>query len=106
MNKSSRASLSSVGASTRSAIGFAIRGPIARSDLAGLSDRVCAILRGSSGVVDCDVRGVQADAVTVDALARLQLGAQRSGCRVRLRGASSDLLALVELMGLSEVLPP
>ena len=44
------------------------------------------------------------DAVTVDALARLQLAACRRGCRVVLRNASEPLLELVELMGLSNVL--
>jgi ABC-type transporter Mla MlaB component len=50
------------------------------------------------------VTGVERDGVTVDALARLQLGAQRSGCRVRLRNASSELLELVDFMGLRDVL--
>jgi ABC-type transporter Mla MlaB component len=40
----------------------------------------------------------------VDALARLQLGARRSGCTVRLANASRELLELVELMGLTDVL--
>jgi ABC-type transporter Mla MlaB component len=84
---------------------FAIRGPIAREDLPGLCDRICALLaRNGAGPAVCDVSGVQADAVTVDALARLQLAARRRGCRVVLDGASADLLALVELMGLSHVL--
>jgi hypothetical protein len=51
------------------------------------------------------VRGVEADAVTVDALARLQVGARRNGCQVRLRGASDELRALVGFMGLCDVLP-
>ena len=46
------------------------------------------------------MRGVDADAVTVDALARLQLAARRHGCQVRLRNASSELLELVAFMGL------
>jgi ABC-type transporter Mla MlaB component len=87
-------------------LGFAIRGPIARSDLPGLCARVCALLEGSSGATAvCDVDGVEPDAVTVDALARLRLAARRQGCRVRLRGASPDLLELVAFMGLSHVLP-
>ena len=86
-------------------IAFAIRGPIARADLPGLCDRVCGLLtRGRGAVVLCDVHGVEPDAVTVDALARLQLAAQRHGCRVRLRHASAELLELVAFMGLSEVL--
>jgi ABC-type transporter Mla MlaB component len=52
----------------------------------------------------CDVRGVEPDAATVDALARLQLGARRAGCQVRLRNASDELLELVSFMGLSDVL--
>jgi predicted lactoylglutathione lyase len=85
---------------------FAVRGPIARSDLPGLCDRVCALLeRGAAGIALCDVRGVEPDAVTVDALARLQLAAGRHGCQVRLRHASQELLDLVEFMGLADVLP-
>ena len=83
---------------------FAIWGPIARDDLPGLCDRVCALLRESGhGVVRCDVSGVDVDAVTVDALARLQLAAGRQGCRVRLRHASSELRELVAFMGLADV---
>jgi len=85
-------------------VAFAIRGPITRADLPGLCERVCAILSGSRETVVCDVAGVDADAVTVDALARLQLAACRCGCRVVLRNASDSLLELVELMGLSDVL--
>ena len=87
-------------------VAFAIRGPIARADLPGLCERVCALLeRSDRGVVLCDVHGVTADAVTVDALARLQLAAQRRRCQVRLCGASSELLELVAFMGLRDVLP-
>jgi ABC-type transporter Mla MlaB component len=59
----------------------------------------------SAAVALCDVNGVEPDAVTVDALARLQLAARRTGCCVRLRHASDELLELVAFMGLSEVLP-
>ena len=84
---------------------FSIWGPIARDDLPGLCDRVCALLtEAGAGEIRCDVGGVDADAVTVDALARLQLAARRHGCRVRLRNASSDLLELVAFMGLRDVL--
>ena len=67
------------------AIAFTIHGPIARADL-------------------CEVGGVEPDAVTVDALARLQLAAGRCSCQVRLRGASEELRALVAFMGLADVL--
>jgi len=87
-------------------ITFAICGPIRRSDLPGLCGRVCALL-GECGadVALCDVTGVQCDAVTVDALARLQLAARRHGCQVRLRHASDELLDLIAFMGLRDVLP-
>ena len=56
-------------------------------------------------VVICDVRAAEADAATVDALARAQLSAKRRGYRVRLRHASVELLELIAFMGLEEVLP-
>jgi hypothetical protein len=84
---------------------FRIRGPIAPGDLPGLADRVCALLRTSGATVAlCDVRGVPADAVSVDALARLQLAACRTGCRVRLVEASRELRELVAFLGLRDVL--
>jgi ABC-type transporter Mla MlaB component len=87
-------------------IAFAIRGPIARADLPGLCDRVCAVLQSSgAGVALCDVESVDPDAVTVDALARLALGARRNGCQVRLRHASDELRELLAFMGLRDVLP-
>jgi ABC-type transporter Mla MlaB component len=88
-------------------ISFAITGPITRADLPGLCARVCSLLeRNEVGVAVCDVSGVgHPDAVTVDALARLQLAAQRRGCQVRLRNASDELLGLVAFIGLRDVLP-
>jgi ABC-type transporter Mla MlaB component len=86
-------------------ITFGIRGPLARSDLPGLCDRVCALLERSGATVAlCDVSGVGADAVAVDALARLQLAAYRHGCRVRLRRCTPELRDLVAFMGLGDVL--
>lgn len=90
----------------RNVITFAITGPIAPTDLAGLCRRVCALLdRSDAAAAVCDVRGVPADAVTVDALARLQLAARRRRCQVRLRGGSAELRELVAFMGLRDVLP-
>jgi hypothetical protein len=88
-------------------LSFSIEGPITLEDLPGLCDRVCKLLGSSDAeIAICDVSGVGVDAVTVDALARLQLAARRNGCRIRLCGsASHDLLALVEFMGLTDVLP-
>jgi len=87
-------------------VAFVIRGPIVRADLPGLCERVCALLaENRAEVVRCEVDGVEPDVVTVDALARLQLAAQRTGCQVRLCGASDALLELVAFMGLEDILP-
>jgi ABC-type transporter Mla MlaB component len=94
-----------MGVSAPTTIAFAIGGPITRADLPGLCERVCALLRASrASVALCDVRGIEPDAVTVDALARLQLAARRHDCQVRLRHASDELLDLVAFMGLTDVL--
>jgi ABC-type transporter Mla MlaB component len=86
-------------------IAFAIHGPILRTDLPGLCDRVCALLEHSGPEhALCDVHTVAPDAVTVDALARLQLAARRYDCRIRLQRASEPLRELVAFMGLGDVL--
>jgi hypothetical protein len=41
---------------------------------------------------------------TVEGLARLQLGARRVGCAVRLFGAPAGLRALLDVLGLADVL--
>ena len=93
-------------ASRPSTITFAIRGPLARGDLPALYERVCALLGGAGAdLALCDVTGVVADAVTVDALARLQLAARRNRCRIQLEQATEDLRALIAFMGLEDVLP-
>jgi STAS domain-containing protein len=93
-------------ASLPQTVAFAIRGPIERTDLPGLCERVCSLLvLSAADVAVCDVHGVEPDAVTADALARLQLAAGRHGCQVRLRNASTDLLDLLLFMGLRDVLP-
>lgn len=86
---------------------FAIAPPLRRSDLPGLCARVCEWMdREAPEVAICDVRGFdRVDAVVVDALARLQLAAQRRGIRLRLVGAGRELAELIRLMGLEAVLP-
>ena len=87
------------------AVTFAIEGPITRADLDRLSCRICALLEEhDADVAYCEVRG-DLDAVTVDALCRLQLAAKRRGCKVRLKNATGPLLDLVAFMGLKDVLP-
>jgi len=51
-----------------------------------------------------DLAGFPADALTVDALARLLLAARRHGCRLRLANPSPELRELVAFMGLEGVL--
>ena len=93
-------------ATGRHTIAFAVHGPIARADLPGLCKRVCALLEQSGAdIALCDVRGIDPDAVAVDALARLQLAARRNDCQVRLRHASNELRELLAFMGLRDVLP-
>ena len=82
-----------------------IRGPLQRSDLPGLYARVCALFRANPGAtLVCDVSEVAIDAVAVDALARLHLGARRNGCTVRLMSAPRELIDLVSFMGLRDVI--
>jgi ABC-type transporter Mla MlaB component len=86
-------------------VAFAIRGPITRADVGRLCNRVRTLLREhAADAVVCDVTGVECDAVTVDALARLQLAARRQGCEIRLSGACPELVELVTFMGLRDVL--
>ena len=87
-------------------IAFSIDGPIVRTDLSRLCDRVCDLLAANGAdVALCDVRRAAPDAVTVEALARLQLAARRQGCHIRLGHPSTELLELLSFMGLREVLP-
>jgi ABC-type transporter Mla MlaB component len=82
-----------------------IRGPIERRDLPGLYRRICAQLAAThGGTLVCDVAEVAVNAVAVEALARLQLGARRHGCLVRVENAPAELDDLIELCGLEEVL--
>jgi ABC-type transporter Mla MlaB component len=79
--------------------------PLRRAELPALFERTCELLaRERCELLVCEVGGVAADAVAVDALARLALAARRNGCEVRLRSPSRELLALVELIGLAGVL--
>jgi ABC-type transporter Mla MlaB component len=82
-----------------------IRGPLERRDLPGLYARICAQLAATNGgTLVSDVAAVEVDAVAVEALARLQLGAGRHGCRVLITNAPAELDELIELFGLEEVL--
>jgi ABC-type transporter Mla MlaB component len=55
--------------------------------------------------VEVDVAGVTADLAMVDLLARMALSARRRGCGLLLRGAAPELVELIDVAGLSDVLP-
>jgi ABC-type transporter Mla MlaB component len=87
------------------AVSLRISGPLERAALPALFERTCALLEAEDAqIVRCEVAGVEADVVTIDALARVALAARRRGCGVRLCGASEELLALVALLGLADLL--
>jgi ABC-type transporter Mla MlaB component len=73
----------------------------------GLCDRVRRLLEGGvADLITCEVSALaDPDAVTIDALARLQLTARRLGRSIRLRNACRELQDLLALTGLREVLP-
>jgi ABC-type transporter Mla MlaB component len=82
-----------------------IRAPLRRSDLPGLYARICAQLaEARGGTLVCDVASIPVDAVAVEALARLKLGARRHGCRVVIANAPGALGDLAALFGLDELL--
>jgi ABC-type transporter Mla MlaB component len=80
---------------------------ITRADIPGLCRQLAALLhRSGAAVVICQVGAItDPDAVTIEALARLQLVARRLGRRIWLSGASGRLRELLALTGLCDVLP-
>jgi ABC-type transporter Mla MlaB component len=85
-----------------------VAGRVDRSDIPALCERV----RGLAAHIECgqpivcDVGDLTAvDAVVVDALAQMQLAAQRRGRSVQVRCAPPDLRSLLMLVGLDDVLP-
>ena len=84
---------------------FVLAAPLGRSDLADVGRRFGALLeRSGAPVAVCDARGLSADAVAVDALARIHVVARRHGRRVLVRHASDELGRLAALMGLAVAL--
>jgi ABC-type transporter Mla MlaB component len=81
-----------------------LAGPLGRGELELALARAGLALANGCEELCCCVEHLDANAATVETLARLALLARRGGCRVSLRGASAQLLALLELVGLSEAL--
>jgi anti-anti-sigma regulatory factor len=78
---------------------------VTREHVPGLCDRLVALARDRHGVVVCDVSAVaEPDAVTVEALARMQLTARRIGCDLRIRGVDRRLRMLIAFVGLADAL--
>jgi anti-anti-sigma regulatory factor len=82
-------------------------GSIARVDVPGLCESLRVLLEGTGAdEVVCEMGALaDPDAVTVDALARLQLTARRLGRQIGLRHACGELRELLALVGLDEVVP-
>jgi hypothetical protein len=84
---------------------FAVAGPMARADLPAICGDVAALLEATGAdVALCDVGALPADAVAIDALARIQLAARRMGRQVVLRHAADDLCDLLAFIGLTGLL--
>jgi len=87
---------------------FVVPGPIDAVDLDALGDAAGALIRASPSRASliCDVGALdELDETALDALARIQLAARRTGQSIRLRNASRPLVDLIALVGFGEVLP-
>ncbi len=86
---------------------LALRGPISDADVRWLCERVRFLIETNAAeLVVCDVGGVlDADAGTIEALARMQLTAKRLGRRVVVRDVRGEVRDLLGLAGLLDVLP-
>lgn len=86
---------------------FGLPGHIDRAEIPGLCVRLQVLAASlAADRIVCDVGAVsEPDAVTLDALARLQLTARRSGREMRIRHASPALQELLGLTGLTKVIP-
>ena len=88
-------------AGPRSVVVRVLGTPDARAVLCAQVRRLLA--RGDVDVVTCDLSAAVPDLGAVDALARLQLTAQRLGGRIRLRSAPADLARLIDFCGVESV---
>lgn len=88
-------------------IELSIAGPILTVDIPCLCAHARDLLEsGAADRLICDVGALEdPDAVTIDALARLQLTARRVGSQIRLRNASRELRELLDFAGLSSAVP-
>ncbi|MEU0131211.1 MULTISPECIES: STAS domain-containing protein [unclassified Streptomyces] len=84
-----------------------VTGRVTRADVPALCAELEALLTRAPGaaVIDCDVGGVtHSDLTLVEAIARLGLVARRAGgVELRLLGVPGELGALLDLVGLADV---
>ena len=85
---------------------FGLPGHIDRAEIPWLCVRLQVLAASvAADRLVCDVGAIdEPDAVTVDALARLQLTARRSGREIGIRHASRELEELLDFTGLAEVI--
>ncbi len=91
----------------RGTVRFELVGPIAPSDVVGVSRRLYSLLEGCpADLIVCDVGRIgRADLAAIDALARVRLAARRCGRDVIVTRACTELRDLLGLAGLADVLP-
>lgn len=84
-----------------------MRQPSKPSDVESVCREVCSRLEDANGLrLVCDVGAIaRPDALTLDALARIQLTARRLGRMGSVLGAGPELVRLLDLAGLDDVLP-
>ena len=84
-----------------------IVGPIAPNEVSALCERAQRLLdQSGADLIVCNVSLLpRPDVAAVEALARIQLLARGCGCEVVIRSKSSELSELLELLGLTDVLP-
>jgi hypothetical protein len=86
-------------------VSISIRAPLDRKDLPGLYGRVSRLLEAAPARrLRCNVEGLPADAVALDAVARIALAARRHRVSLELTGASAELRALLVFAGLHRVI--
>jgi ABC-type transporter Mla MlaB component len=93
--------------SPSSGVDLVLRAPLDGAALDDLCERVRALVRAGVDPVVCDASGLTGlDLAAVVVLARLQLTARRSGGRIRVRSAGSELHDILWLSGLCDVVGP
>ena len=89
---------------TGTAVVLVVAGALGQPDCA-LADRVEVVLAAGAHVVVDVTRLERADVAAVAALARLQLRMRAGGGSICLRGSTSGLRVVVELLGFGDILP-